>query len=120
MAGCLGVLFELLPQPDDVRVHGPRVREGIVTPDGIEQDIAAERFARILQEKREEVKLGARKAHLVTVLPHHPALEIHLNVGKRDDLGGFGRGTAQDSTDARQQLTRAERLYYVIVSADLE
>ena len=52
-----GIRLDLLPQPCDVHVDGPRGRHRVVSPDLVEKLFASERRAAVLDEVAEELKL---------------------------------------------------------------
>ena len=55
------VVFELLSQPCDVDVHGPRRRHRVVAPDFVEQLVARQRRAAMLDEVAEKLELARRE-----------------------------------------------------------
>ena len=57
----LGMWFQLLPEVNDVRVDGSRVRVVLITPDRIEQAIAAECLSGMGDEVRQQRELLRRE-----------------------------------------------------------
>src|SRR5579884_1132265 len=116
----LGV-SQLAPQLRDVHVDGARAAGIRHAPDEIEQALAREDDAGMLEEARQEVELLAREldrlaCHRVLVgvaAQHDVARGEHLVLGAPV-------GAAQDRLDPRGELSRRERLRDVVVRPELE
>src|SRR6478736_1324336 len=114
-------IAELAPQLRDVHVDGPGAARIRHAPDEIEQALAREDDARMLEEAGEEVELLAREldqcaadGHLVGVAPQDDlARGEHL-------LLVPALGTTEDRLDPGRQLAGRERLRDVVVGAELE
>ena len=104
-----------------MHVHGAGAAGIRHAPDEVEQALAREDDAGMLQEAGEEVELLARQLD-------HRARDRHLvGVPPQDDLARgedlvlrTALGTAEDRIDPRRQLTRRERLRDVVVCPELE
>src|SRR5690242_13699928 len=112
--------LEFLAQLHHVRVHRPRIRKRLVSPDGIQDHVARQRTVRVLEEVSQQVILGRRQLQLVAAPRDYAAVQIDFRVREVKDLVRVRRSTAQQRPDPCQQLARAEGLDYVIVGADLE
>src|SRR6266550_6067900 len=112
---------ELAPQLRDVHVYGPGAARIRHAPDEIEQALAREDDARMLEEAGEEVELLARELDQRTADGHL------VGVAPQDDLARGEHlllvpalGTTEDCLDPSRQLAGRERLRNVIVGAELE
>src|SRR6476660_4696916 len=113
-------IAELAPQLRDVHVDGPGAARIRHAPDEIEQALAREDDARMLEEAGEEVEFLARK------LDRRPRDRDLVRVAPQDDLArgehlvlASALGTAENRLDPGRELPRRERLRDVVVGAKL-
>src|SRR3954471_6163531 len=114
---------ELPPQLAHVDVDGAGVARERVAPDPLEQLVACEDEALVVEELPEEVELLGRQPDLLlpdVALPsagveHELAVPEHTAIGPRLSPAG-----AEDGTPPRHELARIEGLREVVVGADLE
>src|SRR4051794_8304038 len=115
---------ELAPELAHVDVDGARVARERVAPDALEELVAGEHEAAMVEQLPEEVELLRRELHLVVADAHLAPPGVDVQVAVLDDgalpLAPIGRRAAQDRPDARHELARVERLREVVVRADLE
>src|SRR5919201_278276 len=115
---------ELAPQLPDVDVDGARVAGEGVAPDALQQLVAREDEAAMVEQLPEQVELLRRELDLL--LP-----DLHLAPACVDDEvavlelralagGALRRRTPKDRAHPRDELARVERLRQVVVGADLE
>ena len=71
------VVFELLPQPGDVDVDGPRRRHRVVAPHLVEQLVARQRGAAMLDEVPQQLELARGQVERLPGLGHFRLAEIH-------------------------------------------
>src|SRR5580704_16834714 len=78
----LRVRLQLLAQPDDVGIYRAGVGKGLMPPHRVQDDVARERAARILEEERQQVELRARQPDLIGRTSHHALVQVYLDIGK--------------------------------------
>jgi hypothetical protein len=84
--GTLRVILELLPQPEDVRVHGPGRGKLIVSPHLVQQPIAGDDFASVLDQIPQEIKFLACEPDLSARLEGLPAAQAQPHIAERELL----------------------------------
>src|SRR5208282_401172 len=114
--------LDLLPQADNVCIHGARGREAPVAPDFLEQAITAQGLPRMTEEVLQQLELLRGEIHRLPLTRHLATAQIYLDITKRVAVLLFGNGmrTAEDGLYAGQQLTNGERLGDVIIRSQLE
>lgn len=118
--GILGVVFNLLPQPGDVDVHGARCDVTHFLPDVLEDPLARDHRAAVIDEEAQEFHLLGGKID-GTAFPRklHPT-KVHRVVPKfdaRDGSEGLLAHATQEHVDAREQLVGDEGFDEIIVRA---
>src|SRR5260370_38060817 len=63
-------------------IHGARMRERIVSPNGIQNYVASESAVGILQEVSQKIVFGARQFHHFAALQNNAPREIHSYVAE--------------------------------------
>src|SRR5581483_9217803 len=115
---------ELATELADVDVHRPRVAGEGVAPHTLEQLVAREHEAAVVEQLPEEVELLRRELDLLVGDVHLAPAGVDVEVAVLDRLAlavaPLRRRTAQHRPDARDELPRVERLRQVVVGADLE
>src|SRR6185295_18371177 len=115
---------ELPAQLADVHVHRSRVAGEGVAPHALEQLVARQHEALVVEQLPEEVELLRGELDLVLADEHLAAARVDLEVAVLELrallLAALRRRAAEDRLDARDELARVERLREVVVGADLE
>src|SRR5205814_6028882 len=114
-------IAQLAPELGDVHVDGARAAGIRHPPHEVEQLLAREHDARVLEEAREQLELLARQLD-------RRAGDRHVaRVAPQDDVAGGEHGVLaallgapEDRLDARRELARRERLRDVVVRPELE
>src|SRR3954453_715438 len=124
--GNRALVTELAAELAHMHVHGARVPRKRVTPDALEQLIAGQHQAAVIEQLPQQVELLWSELHLVAADCDlaSPGVDLdgavfHHGLGRPAALLGLG-GAAQDRLDASDQLARVERLGQVVVGAHLE
>src|ERR1044072_632544 len=87
--GLLRVELQLLAKGPDVDVDGARIAVLGVSPDVLEQRLAAEDAPGAVGEGAEDLELDVGELHLLVAQGHHPLSEVDLQVAALDrPLGG--------------------------------
>src|SRR5207245_9576225 len=96
--GFLRLGLYLLPQADNLRIHGARSQKAIVAPDFLEQTIAAEGLPRMAEEVLQQFELLGGEIHRLALARHLATAQIYLDITKRVSVLFFGNGmrTAED------------------------
>src|SRR5215218_10692244 len=119
-----GGLAELAPQLPHVHVHRTRVTREGVAPDALEQLVAREHEAAMVEELPEQVELLRRQLDLLVADLHLATsgvdAEIAVPESRARDFLAVGGGAAKDRLHARDELARVERLRQIVVRADLQ
>jgi len=117
-------LTELAAHLPDVDVDRARVAGERVAPDPLEELVAREHDAAVVEQLPEEVELLRGELHLDTVDGHFAASGIDDQVAVDDPLAlglaPLRRDAAKDRLHPRDELPGIERLRHVVVGADLE
>ena len=115
---------ELAAELADVDVDGARVAGEGVAPDALEQLVAREHEAAVVEQLPEQVELLRRELDLLLADAHLAAAGVDRQVAVAEllalDLAALGRRAAEDRLHAGDELARVERLRQVVVGADLE
>src|SRR5215216_2065338 len=77
-----GIRFELLSQMNDVRIDGARGRIILVSPNCIQQSIAAECLYGMRNEVGQQGKLLRREIDDVSFASHFVAANVHFDVAE--------------------------------------
>jgi len=85
MPRAIGISFQFLPEPHDMRIHGPGVREGFIAPNRIEDHVSRERAVGILKEEGQQIVLRGSKFDFLAPPGDDAALDIDLRFRKGDD-----------------------------------
>src|SRR5262245_27814156 len=115
---------ELAAQLADVNVHRAGVAGEGVAPDALEQLVAREHEAAVVEQLPEQVELLRRELDLLVADAHlaPPGVDRQVAVAELRalELAALGRGAAQDRLHALDELARVEGLRELVVGADLE
>ncbi len=105
-------------------VHGARVAGKGVAPDALEQLVAGQHEAAVVEQLPEEVEFLGRELNLLVadLYLSPPGVDHQVTMLQHGALGllPFRRGAPEDGLHARDQLARVERLRHVVVRADFE
>src|SRR6266446_5071351 len=82
----LRIGFQLLPEVNNVCVHCARVWIILVTPDRVQQTIAAERFHGMSDEISQQCKLLCRKFDRQAGASHFIAADVHFDIAELINL----------------------------------
>jgi hypothetical protein len=77
MAWSVRVCFELLTESADMRIDSPGTWKRLITACGIENRVAGERAAGVLQEEGQQVVFGGSKSDYLSVSQNHAPIEIN-------------------------------------------
>src|SRR5258706_5212850 len=106
-----------------MHVDRARDRRGVVAPDFVEQLVAGQDGAAVLDEVAKQLDLERRELDRRPFAPHLGAAKVDVNgaesVGIRG-VRGHGPRAAQQRFDARQQLHHLERLGQIVVGAEFQ
>src|SRR5262249_3407805 len=121
MRGPLGVLLELLAEPEHVGVHGPRRGEALVAPHLVEEPLPRQDLPAVLDQIAQEVELLARQADLGPGAEHLAGAQVETGVGELNPVHSLaGAGAPEHRAHPGQQLPQRERLRDVVVGAELK
>src|SRR5712691_7027434 len=119
-----GRVAELAAELTDVHVDRARVARERVPPDALEQLVAREHEAPMVEQLPEEIELLRRQLDLLIAHARFTPSGIDGEVAVLDDgtltLRALRGCATQDRPHARDKLPRVERLRHVVVGADLE
>src|SRR5437667_6615965 len=103
-------------------VYGASCWKVLVTPDLIEQPIAAQGLARMTQKMLQQLKFLARKLHRLTTAQDLVATQVHVDIAERIAILLFRKRlcASQNGLHASEQLSDRERLGNVVVGAEFE
>src|SRR3954471_7527215 len=117
-------IAELAAKLSHVHVDRARVARERVTPHALEQLVACQYEATMVEQLPEEVELLRRELDLLVADARFAATGIDHEIAVLDDgalaLRSVGCGAAQDRAHARDELARVEGLRHVVVGAHLE
>src|SRR6185369_15170699 len=107
-ARLLRLRFHLLPQPDDVRIDGARSRKAVISPDILEQPIAAQSLAGMAQKIFQQLELLGREIHCLATTRHLATFQIYFNLAEGIILLVLGQtlGAAQYRFHPRQEFAQ--------------
>src|SRR5215218_2116147 len=115
---------ELAAELPNVHVDGARVARERVPPDALEQLVARQHEALVVEQLPEQIELLGSELDLLLADPDLPAAGVddEVTVGKhvRLAVAPLGGRSAKDRLHARDELPRVERLRHVVVGANLE
>src|SRR5688572_396821 len=107
-----------------MHVDGARVAGKRVAPDALEQLVAREYEAFVVEQLPEQVELLGRELDLLLADLHLAAAGVDRELTVMELLldvaATLGRSAAENTLDPRDELTRVEGLGQVVVGADLE
>jgi hypothetical protein len=107
-----------------VDVHGARIARERVPPDALEQLVARQHDPAVVEELPEEVELLRSQLDLVVSDEHLATTRVDEEIAVADLVAlvdaAIRRRPPEHALDARDELTRIERLRQVVVRADLE
>src|SRR6266852_2524435 len=116
--------FDLAPQVADVYVDHPRLDRVLVTPDRIQDLLAAQHLPGVAGEKGQEVELGVCQLHLVARFVGSAFVDVDDRVAELEPgshrLGRLEPAAPEVRGDAGYELAVAKRLADVVVRSDLE
>ena len=124
----LRVALDLAPQPADLVVDAAVEHVGGAPAGQIEQLVAAQHHARMVEERAEQQEFHRAERHrhairidqLALRRIQGPAIEADPAALQRHPLPGHAVGAPQHRLDARDQLARVERFDHVVVGAHLQ
>src|SRR3546814_11338546 len=85
----LAAVVDRLPEATDVDVDGARLDVAVVAPHGIEQPLAGEDAAGVLQEVAQPAEFGRAESDRRATAPHLVGADVHFEIGR---ASGRGRG----------------------------
>src|SRR3954447_612860 len=117
------IVPELASKLTDVDVHGPRVTYEGVSPDALQQLLACQHHAAMVEQLPQELEL--LRCQLDVLLSDGDLAAVGVDRDAAVLLAALrarrrGGRAAEMRADASHQLTRVERLGHVVVGADLE
>src|SRR5439155_17750202 len=86
MTRALGIVLELLPEAQDVGVHGPRGGELLVAPDLVEQPVSRDDLVAVLDQIAQQIELLASQAHFLAPAEDLPASQPDPHISERELL----------------------------------
>ena len=103
-------------------VHSAGVNGALVTPNVVEENIAALNAPTPFDQCREELELGGGKLDLPAAQADLVADAIHGDVAELQRVCGLsgGIGAAQDALDAERKFARRKGLGHIVISAEFE
>ena len=112
---------ERLAQPPDMHVDGAHLDLRILAPDPVEQLLAREHPARMLQEMPQQAEFGRAEMDRLAGARHAVGGEVHRDIGVAQHVVGRVRlGAPDHRAQPRHQFARAERLDDIVVGAAVE
>src|SRR4029077_2416983 len=116
------VFLQFLAEFQNVIVDGSRGGIILVSPDFVQQFVAADNPLGILHQKLKCLEFLSRQYHRLPVALHFHLLKVGGDVVETNDLRlrHDSSGVAQGCTDPGQQFSRAERFGDVVISSQLE
>ena len=127
VARCVAGITEFTPELDDDLIEGARGAMIPLTPDIVQQSVAAEDFARMAVKELEELKLaGCQVEHLVVASElegsrtDFAGTDTEGGVGGRAWSGNAIGGASKQRLDAGQEFPDPEWLGHVVVGAGVE
>src|SRR5450755_1895429 len=116
-----GIPLQFLPEFQDVVVHGTGRRIVLISPDLVEEFVAADDPIGILHQKLERLKFLSSQDDGNAIPDDFHFLEVGRDAVKTNDLHiGDARGMAEGGTYASQQFARAERLGHIVIGTQLK
>src|ERR1700756_5446262 len=105
--GLLRNRLQFLSNAHDMSIHRAGGRKILITPNLVEQPLAAQGLAGVTKKMLEEIKFFARELHRVAATPHLVTAQIHFDVAKGIPVLIFGECLCapQHSFDASEQFT---------------
>ena len=82
----MGTRSSFPAQVDDVVVDGAVGEDGADAPRGVEQLLTAQHASLVPHERANQLELGERQIERLATPPHLAAGEVHLHVGKLEDI----------------------------------
>lgn len=107
VAGHLCILFQLLPQPRDVNVHGAGSDKWLVVPHPREQALAGKHLAAMVDQLPEQLQFFSGKTDRSPGARHFATIEIHCHVAELELHYGRERRlseTAKHGAHPREQF----------------
>src|ERR1700712_3738942 len=112
----LAFRVEQFAQATDVHVHSALVDINVAAPDAVEQLLAAEDAARMLQEKFQQAIFGGTEVDRTARARDAAFFTIEFDVAKCEDRREtFRAGASQQAFYPRQQFRNGKRLDDVVV-----
>src|SRR2546423_3618138 len=105
-----------------MRLQPFRIGIALLGPTRAEQRASFEHFTRARDERGEKTELSRRQIERITVDARDVRLRIQAQAtyGRRGLRGGCGCGAAEQRAHARAKLLRAERLFEIVIGAEIE
>jgi len=106
-----------------VNVHRPGGRFRIVFPHAVEQFLAAEGGAAMLDQVSQQLELARGQGERLAIAEYLRLPQVHLDGAEPEEAlgrGGLDAGAPQERFDARQKLGEVEGLGHVVVCAEFE
>src|SRR5579863_6451687 len=122
IARFLGNRFELLAQPDNMRIHRAGGGEILIAPNLVQKAIAAERLPGMRNKMPEQLKLLAGKVHALSAAQNLVTPQIHFHVAEAITVLIFWKGLRppKNGLHASEEFTDGKRLGDIIVGSQLE
>ena len=117
--GSGGVLLDFLAQPKNIDVDCAIGDCAVLSPDSIEQLLAAENHARPGHQELQQPEFGGSQREALAAQFHLAAAAIQFEAAGFQQAGGRGLG-AELQLDARDQFADEKRLDDVIVGAQFQ
>jgi hypothetical protein len=118
----MGDCFDLFTQTADVDVHGPWSHEAVAAPDLIKKPIAVEYMTRVGSQIIQELELQRTQLHRPVTHGHLLSSHVEPQAPGLHHLPLFCSALlpAQNRSDARHKLPRAEGFDHIVVPANLQ
>src|SRR6266849_3031556 len=114
--------FEFLANPHNVSVHRARGRKILITPDLVEQPVAAHRLPGMTQKMLQQLKLLTRKLHRLTTTQDLVAAQVHVDIAEGIAVLLFRERLCppQNGLHACEQFSDREGFGDVVIGSEFE
>src|SRR5690348_13242406 len=118
LRGCR-IALDLLAEAKNVNIYGAIRNGAILSPNRVQQLLAAENHARTAHQKFEQPELGRGERQRRIVEPHLAARAVQLQRARLQHAGRR-RLRTELQLDSRDQFANKEWLHDIVVRAQLE